>query len=75
MRSQAELKSLAILRICRFSQVAGERGYPDTYRDLRGFAIKFFTSDGVWDLVGNNSPIFFVNDAINFPMFMHALKR
>ncbi|KAH1022421.1 hypothetical protein HUJ04_011826, partial [Dendroctonus ponderosae] len=61
--------------IVRFSQVAGERGYPDTYRDLRGFAIKFYTDDGIWDLVGNNSPIFFVNDAINFPMFMHALKR
>ncbi|XP_050313119.1 catalase-like [Anthonomus grandis grandis] len=59
----------------RFSQVAGERGYADTYRDLRGFAIKFYTEDGIWDLVGNNSPIFFVNDAINFPMFIHALKR
>ncbi|XP_066253736.1 catalase-like [Euwallacea similis] len=59
----------------RFSEVAGERGYPDTYRDLRGFAMKFYTEDGIWDLVGNNSPIFFVNDAINFPMFMHALKR
>ncbi|KAL1490823.1 hypothetical protein ABEB36_013451 [Hypothenemus hampei] len=61
--------------VVRFSQVAGERGYPDTYRDLRGFAIKFNTNDGIWDLVGNNSPIFFVNDAINFPMFIHALKR
>ncbi|XP_030760940.1 catalase-like [Sitophilus oryzae] len=59
----------------RFSQVAGERGYPDTYRDIRGFAIKFYAEDGIWDLVGNNSPIFFVNDAINFPSFIHALKR
>ncbi|KAF7265451.1 catalase-like [Rhynchophorus ferrugineus] len=59
----------------RFSQVAGEKGYPDTYRDLRGFAIKFYTEDGIWDLVGNNSPIFFVRDAIMFPSFIHVLKR
>ncbi|XP_060523640.1 catalase-like [Cylas formicarius] len=59
----------------RYSQVAGEKGYADTYRDLRGFAIKFYTEDGIWDLVGNNSPIFFVNDAANFPSFIHALKR
>ncbi|KAJ8935770.1 hypothetical protein NQ314_012659 [Rhamnusium bicolor] len=59
----------------RFSQVAGELGYPDTVRDLRGFAIKFYTEDGIWDLVGNNQPVFFVNDCINFPSFIHVMKR
>lgn len=59
----------------RFSQVFGEMGYADTVRDVRGFAVKFYTEDGIWDLVGNNTPIFFVKDAIMFPSFIHILKR
>lgn len=59
----------------RFSMVAGEMGYPDTARDVRGFAVKFYTEDGIWDLVGNNTPIFFVRDSILFPNFIHVLKR
>lgn len=59
----------------RFSQVAGEMGYPDTVRDVRGFAVKFYTEDGIWDLVGNNTPIFFIRDAVLFPSFIHVLKR
>nr|XP_023028224.1 catalase-like [Leptinotarsa decemlineata] len=50
-------------------------GYADTVRDLRGFAIKFYTEDGIWDLVGNNLPIFFVKDSALFPNFIHVLKR
>lgn len=50
-------------------------GYPDTVRDIRGFAIKFYTEDGIWDLVGNNLPIFFVKDCALFPVFIHTLKR
>ncbi|CAH1975260.1 unnamed protein product [Acanthoscelides obtectus] len=60
---------------CRFSQVAGEMGYPDTVRDVRGFALKFYTEDGIWDLVGNNFPVFFVKDSILFPDFIHTVKR
>ncbi|KAJ8673510.1 hypothetical protein QAD02_004772 [Eretmocerus hayati] len=59
----------------RFSQVAGERGSADTVRDPRGFAIKFYTEDGAWDLVGNNTPIFFVKDPLLFPSFIHSQKR
>ncbi|XGW12644.1 hypothetical protein V3C99_013368 [Haemonchus contortus] len=59
----------------RFSTVAGESGSPDTARDPRGFAIKFYTEEGNWDMVGNNTPIFFVRDPIQFPSFIHALKR
>lgn len=59
----------------RFSQVAGERGSADTVRDPRGFALKFYTDDGVWDLVGNNTPIFFIRDPILFPSFIHSQKR
>lgn len=59
----------------RFSMVSGEMGYPDTTRDPRGFAIKFYTEDGIWDLVGNNTPIFFIRDSILFPSFIHILKR
>lgn len=58
----------------RFSTVAGERGSADTARDVRGFAVKFYTDDGVWDLVGNNMPVFFIQDAIKFPDLVHALK-
>lgn len=59
----------------RFSTVAGEQGYPDTVRDPRGFALKFYTEDGNYDLVGNNTPVFFVRDAIKFPDFIHTQKR
>lgn len=62
-------------QFCRFSTVAGERGYPDTVRDVRGFAIKFYTEDGIWDIVGNNTPVFFVKDAAVFSSFIHVMKR
>jgi len=59
----------------RFSTVAGERGAPDTVRDPRGFAIKFYTEEGNYDMVGNNTPVFFINDPIKFPDFLHSQKR
>ncbi|TRM11377.1 catalase [Lentibacillus cibarius] len=59
----------------RFSTVAGELGSADTVRDPRGFAVKFYTQEGNYDLVGNNTPIFFVRDAIKFPDFIHTQKR
>lgn len=58
----------------RFSTVAGSRGSADTVRDARGFATKFYTEDGNYDLVGNNIPVFFIQDAIKFPDFVHAVK-
>ncbi|NMM37597.1 MAG: catalase [Glaciimonas sp.] len=58
----------------RFSTVAGERGSADTVRDVRGFAVKFYTDEGNWDLVGNNMPIFFIQDAMKFPDLVHAVK-
>ena len=58
----------------RFSTVAGERGSTDTARDVRGFAIKFYTDEGNWDLVGNNIPVFFIQDAMKFPDLVHAVK-
>lgn len=58
----------------RFSTVAGERGSMDTARDVRGFAVKFYTDQGNWDLVGNNIPVFFIQDAMKFPDLVHALK-
>ncbi len=58
----------------RFSTVAGSRGSADTPRDVRGFAVKFYTDAGVWDLVGNDIPVFFINDAIKFPDLIHAVK-
>lgn len=58
----------------RFSPVQGPRGSADTVRDIRGFAIKFYTQEGNFDLVGNNAPVFFVQDGIKFPDFVHALK-
>ncbi len=58
----------------RFSTVIGERGSPDTVRDPRGFAVKFYTDEGNWDLVGNNMPVFFIQDAIKFPDLVHAAK-
>ncbi len=59
----------------RFSTVAGERGAADAERDIRGFAIKFYTEEGNWDLVGNNTPVFFLRDALKFPDLNHAIKR
>jgi catalase len=58
----------------RFSTVLGERGSTDTARDVRGFAVKFYTQDGNWDLVGNNIPVFFIQDAMKFPDLVHAAK-
>jgi catalase len=58
----------------RFSTVAGERGSADTVRDVRGFAVKFYTDQGNWDLVGNNIPVFFIQDAMKFPDLVHAVK-
>ncbi|MDR1297417.1 MAG: catalase [Deltaproteobacteria bacterium] len=59
----------------RFSTVAGERGAADAERDIRGFAIKFYTEEGNWDLVGNNTPVFFLRDPLRFPDLNHAVKR
>ncbi|XP_076618670.1 catalase [Colletes latitarsis] len=59
----------------RFSAVSGESGSADTVRDPRGFALKFYTEEGIWDLVGNNTPIFFVKDPLMFPSFIHTQKR
>jgi catalase len=59
----------------RFSTVAGERGAADAERDIRGFAVKFYTDEGVWDLVGNNTPVFFFRDPLRFPDLNHAVKR
>ncbi len=58
----------------RFSTVAGERGSADTVRDVRGFAVKFYTDEGNWDLVGNNMPVFFIQDAMKFPDLVHSVK-
>jgi catalase len=58
----------------RFSTVIGERGSADTVRDVRGFAVKFYTDEGNWDLVGNNIPVFFIQDAMKFPDLIHAAK-
>jgi catalase len=58
----------------RFSTVVGERGSTDTARDVRGFAVKFYTDEGNWDLVGNNIPVFFIQDAMKFPDLVHAAK-
>ena len=59
----------------RFSTVAGEKGSADTVRDVRGFALKFYTEEGNWDMVGNNTPTFFIRDAMKFPDFIHTQKR
>lgn len=59
----------------RFSTVAGERGAADAERDVRGFAVKFYTEEGNWDLVGNNTPVFFVRDPMKFSNFIHTQKR
>ncbi|HXZ08465.1 MAG TPA: catalase HPII, partial [Paraburkholderia sp.] len=80
--SQAELTKAAFLQdpsietpvYVRFSTVQGPRGSADTVRDVRGFAVKFYTDEGNYDLVGNNMPVFFIQDAIKFPDFVHAVK-
>jgi catalase len=59
----------------RFSTVAGNKGSADLARDVRGFAVKFYTKEGNWDLVGNNIPVFFIQDAIKFPDFVHSVKQ
>ncbi|GJF14236.1 catalase [Mycolicibacterium cyprinidarum] len=61
--------------LVRFSTVAGEQGSPDTWRDVRGYSMKFYTSEGNYDLVGNNTPIFFLRDPIKFPHFIRSQKR
>ena len=61
--------------LARFSSVAGEQGSPDTWRDVRGFSVKFYTTEGNYDIVGNNTPVFFIRDAIKFPDFIHSQKR
>ncbi|MPZ94528.1 MAG: catalase [Propionibacteriales bacterium] len=61
--------------LARFSTVAGEMGSPDTVRDPRGFALKFYTSEGNYDLVGNNTPVFFIRDTMKFPHFIRSQKR
>ena len=61
--------------VARFSTVAGERGSPDTWRDPRGFSIKMYTEEGNFDMVGNNTPIFFVRDPMKFQHFIRSQKR
>ncbi|MDO6852734.1 catalase [Cellulophaga lytica] len=61
--------------LTRFSTVAGEMGAADTERDVRGFSVKFYTEEGNWDLVGNNTPVFFLRDGYKFPDFIHTQKR
>ena len=61
--------------LARFSTVAGEQGSPDTWRDVRGFSLKFYTSEGNYDIVGNNTPIFFLRDPMKFPHFIRSQKR
>lgn len=59
----------------RFSMLSGESGSPDTIRDVRGFAIKFYTDDGNWDLVANNAPVFFIRDPMHFASLAHSRQR
>lgn len=59
----------------RFSTVAGNKGSRDLARDVRGFAVKMYTKQGNWDIVGNNIPVFFIQDAIKFPDLVHAAKQ
>ena len=61
--------------LTRFSTVAGELGSPDTWRDVRGFSTRFYTDEGNFDMVGNNTPVFFVRDPMKFPDFIHSQKR
>ena len=68
-------KGARVDMLARFSTVAGEAGSPDTWRDVRGFSLKFYTDEGNYDLVGNNTPIFFVRDPMKFPHFIRSQKR
>jgi catalase len=68
-------KGEATKMLLRFSTVAGESGAADAERDVRGYALKFYTREGNWDLVGNNTPVFFIRDAYKFPDFIHTQKR
>ncbi|TWE12457.1 catalase [Rudaeicoccus suwonensis] len=68
-------KGVSTDMLARFSTVAGEQGSPDTWRDPRGFSLKFYTTEGNYDLVGNNTPIFFVRDTMKFPHFIRSQKR
>jgi len=61
--------------LARFSTVAGEEGYPDSDRDVRGYALKFYTEEGNYDMVGNNTPVFFVREPMKFPDFIHSQER
>lgn len=61
--------------LARFSTVAGEMGAADAERDVRGFSLKFYTDEGNWDMVGNNTPVFFIRDPYKFPDFIHTQKR
>ena len=61
--------------LLRFSTVAGELGSPDTWRDVRGFSLRFYTTEGNYDMVGNNTPIFFLRDPLKFPHFIRSQKR
>src|SRR5690606_27448195 len=67
-------KSIKTPVFVRFSTVAGSRGSTDLARDVRGFAVKFYTQEGIFDLVGNNMPVFFIQDAMKFPDLIHAVK-
>jgi len=74
-KASALQKGESTKMLLRFSTVAGERGAADAERDVRGFALKFYTKEGNWDLVGNNTPVFFIRDAYKFPDFIHTQKR
>jgi len=74
-RAVALQKGKTTEMLARFSTVAGELGAADAERDVRGFALKFYTEEGNWDLVGNNTPVFFVRDPLKFPDFIHTQKR
>ena len=74
-KAKALQKGAKTPMIARFSTVAGELGAADAERDVRGFALKFYTEEGNWDLVGNNTPVFFVRDPYKFPDFIHTQKR
>lgn len=74
-KAKALQKGAKTPMLARFSTVAGERGAADAERDVRGFALKFYTPEGNWDLVGNNTPVFFVRDPQKFPDFIHTQKR
>ncbi|TXL73750.1 catalase [Vineibacter terrae] len=74
-RARLFQKGVATEMLARFSTVAGEAGSPDTWRDVRGFSLKFYTDEGNYDLVGNNTPVFFVRDPMKFPHFIRSQKR